>query len=579
MSHHSHSQTTTTTKVTPSPCPPPEPQPVDTCCDLICFERPNYFCGHLLTDADLTLDQRYFREKNKLYNRALHGHGIVCGLRLTCDHDCPGGILIDKGYAIDDCGNDLVVCEPMRFPVLDVLINKGYLIEEPQVDPCTTEEKPPECEVPQCFYVTICYQEEQTDFTTPFVAGCRPKLSECEPQRTRETVVFDAIDALPEQEDCIEAITCRLEKCFKLFSKGQFAQALKDNQETLVEIIEGNANAGKHSDYQKLFCLLHGLLLLYLKRHPDNYNCTIEDGIPDTLVCDPEKDGDKYPGKVKDAFCLLLQFAWQHVVSCALGELVPPCSEPGHASCIVLGTVTVEGGNIVRVCNCPRSYVWSFANLCEVFFAALLGELACTPCTGEDKDAYANKPQGKCEEPENKGPCCREFDFDCECLLGLLRLDSKAPFFAGTEALSTIKRFKKILCRAFDFTDPCKFSPRSFYNLDKDQVSQYLPQGVPTIEKDASLEAPLPNFLEYVAAAGLGTGREPVVLELNEKRNVTRAFIDRSGLLPTIDKLQKDVIALQSDLAAVQAQFKAAQSEQNKGAPKKGGGKGKGGNP
>src|SRR5262249_38704828 len=153
-------------------------QPVtQTCCGLNCFERPNYFCGHLLTDADLTLEQLYFREKNKLRNRSFYGQGIVCGLRLTCDHDCHGGVLVGKGYAIDNCGNDLVVCEPMRFDALGLLRQKGYLIAESPRDPCEPEKMPTECVVPQCFYVTICYQEEESCFETPFVAGCRPNLT------------------------------------------------------------------------------------------------------------------------------------------------------------------------------------------------------------------------------------------------------------------------------------------------------------------------------------------------------------------------------------------------------------------
>src|SRR5688500_1460417 len=80
-------------------CPPPEPEPEPTCCDLVCFERPNYFCGHLLTDADLTSAQHYVIEKHKLYHRALHGAGVVCGLRLSCDARCPGHIIVDEGYA------------------------------------------------------------------------------------------------------------------------------------------------------------------------------------------------------------------------------------------------------------------------------------------------------------------------------------------------------------------------------------------------------------------------------------------------------------------------------------------------
>src|SRR6266496_5603988 len=98
---------------TESPCHCHDEKPAPcTCCGITCFERPNYFCGRLLTDADLSLEQKYVREKNKLYHRAIDGYGITCGLKVTCDHACHGHVLIHQGFAVDDCGNDIVVCEP-----------------------------------------------------------------------------------------------------------------------------------------------------------------------------------------------------------------------------------------------------------------------------------------------------------------------------------------------------------------------------------------------------------------------------------------------------------------------------------
>ena len=92
-----------------------------SCCANVCFERPNYFCGHLLTDDDLTTGLRYTREKNKLYHRTLHGSGIVCGLGMRRDLDCPNQVLIGEGFAIDSCGNDLVICEQQSFNVITAL--------------------------------------------------------------------------------------------------------------------------------------------------------------------------------------------------------------------------------------------------------------------------------------------------------------------------------------------------------------------------------------------------------------------------------------------------------------------------
>ena len=179
-----------------APCSCEEPKPSTTCCELVCPERPRYFCGHLLTDADLSKEQRYIIEKHKLYHRSLHGHGVVCGLELSCHPDCCGQIVIGEGYAIDDCGNDLIVCEPRSFDVLKALHR-----EPVKPDPC---EPPPEkssCKVRECFQVTICYVEEEAEFITPFIAGCRPKLSECEPTRIRETVRFELIDEPPKKSE------------------------------------------------------------------------------------------------------------------------------------------------------------------------------------------------------------------------------------------------------------------------------------------------------------------------------------------------------------------------------------------
>ena len=46
------------------------------------MQRPRYFDGQLLTQAELTCDQAYVMAKNRLHNRYLHGWGVVCGLRV-----------------------------------------------------------------------------------------------------------------------------------------------------------------------------------------------------------------------------------------------------------------------------------------------------------------------------------------------------------------------------------------------------------------------------------------------------------------------------------------------------------------
>ena len=416
MAHpYTHAETVKPSKPSKTgvaPCSCVAPPPLDTCCELICFERPRYFCGHLLTDEDLSKEQRYVIEKHKLYHRALHGYGVVCGLRLTCDHHCPGHILIDEGYAIDDCGHDLVVCEPRRFNVIGWLREHGHLQEPAQPDPCETPEKEPECTIRQCWHVMICYTEEESDFTTPFVAGCRPKLTECEPTRVHESVRFELVDKLPKQPRLLDYLKKPLE-CFKLFTEGKFNETLKSS--VVSTVFDGGGDLSRE-DVCEVICQLKHWLLVYLAKHPDHYNCTVKDEI-DAITC-PD-DGD-----YKETICAIIEIAWRHVISCALGELIPVCREPCKATCVVLGTVEIENGELVRVCNCPRNYVWSAAHFFEVLIAWLAGLFAC--------------------EKEGEEVCCAELDLPCESLAALLGIRGTQAKSLSQTAGSVRSDFAKI---------------------------------------------------------------------------------------------------------------------------------------
>ena len=105
------------------------------CCDLECLIRPNYFCGQTLTDRDLTALVEWARTRFGLVRYRL-GWGVVCGLDITCsgpDVDpCCGtaagrngqgpSVYVNPGYAVDCCGNDLVVCDPLRVDLSSVCV-------------------------------------------------------------------------------------------------------------------------------------------------------------------------------------------------------------------------------------------------------------------------------------------------------------------------------------------------------------------------------------------------------------------------------------------------------------------------
>ena len=78
-------------------------------CGSDTYVRPRFFAGQLLTEEDLDLLTDYVTAKNRLHNASFFGEGVVCGLEVGCQ-PCGGGhVLVRPGYALDCCGNDIVV--------------------------------------------------------------------------------------------------------------------------------------------------------------------------------------------------------------------------------------------------------------------------------------------------------------------------------------------------------------------------------------------------------------------------------------------------------------------------------------
>ena len=485
--------------------------------------------------------------------------------------------MIDEGYAIDDCGNDLVVCEPLRFDVISKLREYGWLVGDAAYDPCKEPDKQELCKITQCFYITMCYDEEPRDFTTPFIAGCRPSLTECEPTRVREGVRFDVLQQLPDDYTWLEELECRIKYCTKLFTESQFAIALHAELQNVKTAIDGGATPDKK--WMELFCTLRGLLLLYLSKYPDKYNCTLDYEIRKILFPEHESEqtgktlptvqdtsqprtqgssnyalpGQNYGADVGTAFCRLLELANQYVYSCILGEMIFPCKEPCDPSCVVLGTIEVVGDKVTRVCNCPRSYVWSFGSFWEVIIATVLGGIAC-----EEKPTYEPKPAPTptptpttpgvpgttgfssaphASEPIDRGPdtnlhehpeddfwkhiCCSLPPFVCTEFLDNLEKNQKTIYDTSTAALRLIAALKKSLRFAFDFSRPNVFSPLAFKGMkttDAEELAKL--HNVDLIVQDAPFGPQNLNFLETFRSLTLAGIERPVYAYQTQNRIV-----------------------------------------------------------
>lgn len=91
---------------------------------LQCLERPKFYFGQHLTDSDLSAIVDYLRQRLARV-RLRNGWGVVAGLGVGADLALLRQTIVrvGSGYAVDSCGNDLVVCEELRVPLKDLEVD------------------------------------------------------------------------------------------------------------------------------------------------------------------------------------------------------------------------------------------------------------------------------------------------------------------------------------------------------------------------------------------------------------------------------------------------------------------------
>ena len=172
------------------------------------YIRPRFFAGQLLTEEDLQSLSDYTVAKNRLHNRHLFGEGVVCGLEVNC-HPCGDGkVVVRPGYALDCCGNDVVLSCPIELDINAMVreLRINTLGGDDCGDPCAPPKKT-DCNEPgekewggtngkdrpparrYCLYIRYC--EEQTDPVVPYGTDEPCVNPGCEPTRIKEGVRFE----------------------------------------------------------------------------------------------------------------------------------------------------------------------------------------------------------------------------------------------------------------------------------------------------------------------------------------------------------------------------------------------------
>ena len=147
------------------------------CTGLECLDRTRFFAGQLLTESDLNNEQSYWLAKNRLHNRYLHGWGVVCGLQVVCA-ECDGWVTVKTGYAIDPCGNDIIVCEDQPFNVIKAIQACCAPAKSTNCSPLRYTPSPTCQDAIQSWCVTIEYQEQPSRLVTP-LRQTTPKGDAC----------------------------------------------------------------------------------------------------------------------------------------------------------------------------------------------------------------------------------------------------------------------------------------------------------------------------------------------------------------------------------------------------------------
>jgi hypothetical protein len=132
------------------------------------------------------------------------------------------------------------------------------------------------------------------------------------------------------------------------------------------------------------------------------------------------------------------------------------CKAPCTPCCVVLGSVEVEDGKIVRVCNCEREYVWSFANFVEVLLYTVLQGGACHP------PAASLTTRDQANAPGVQSDCCPSITVDSSQFGILYQLDPRVREYAGQTFMTAIRTAKESLQQSYQFTAQGVISPKLF---------------------------------------------------------------------------------------------------------------------
>lgn len=447
-----------------------------TCGGIECLERPRYFSGQLLTDKDLDAAQRYVIEKNRLHNRYLVGTGVVCGLAVRCDPGNKGAVVVESGYAIDCCGNDIVLCESKPFDVAEY-IEKCLKKKKNGCEDNKTKLSSRCDDVPKEYCIVLSYNEEPARPVTALIRDNGCSASRCEPSRTKEKFRLDLIERKDEKDTKPLNIWDKLKACVtEVFTKfSEFNEEISAAQEKL-ENKEINLQQF-HETVFKIFCDMKDYVLKLYEKGP-NIRCNIaaelkeiEDSFP-ASISDPE-----YQKKIYTAIFRMYARILQYIIDCICDALLVPCVECGEEEGVILACLTVHNGKVEKICNMERQFIIAGPALrywLGPLYASFGNAMEYLCCEFDPDDFF-----GRIFQPKTRGAMGAKVAFN----------RSETAFRMGREyAASALKGLKTF--DFFNLTDPEAITPMNLFNRPKEDVQGMLTKkNVTVVEKCCTTHA------------------------------------------------------------------------------------------
>jgi hypothetical protein len=185
----------------------------DACASTGVLERPRYYARQLLTPAELTLEQQYFRDKMRRHNRLLHGWGVVCGAGVCLipkddsgqnpttgqnvppDQAKPWVVRVQPGYILGPYGDEILIDREVVFDLRTCGLTGVTGEPGEPADPWCADVYVQRQDGP--LFVAVRYKEMQSRPVRVQPAGCGCDETQCEYSRWRDGYEICALAECP----------------------------------------------------------------------------------------------------------------------------------------------------------------------------------------------------------------------------------------------------------------------------------------------------------------------------------------------------------------------------------------------